>query len=132
MKLEDILAVSGLGGLHKLVTSRSNGLIIEDLETGKRRFITLRKNQIIPLESVGLYTYTDVANLDQVFASMRNRKDEIPPANADGNSIHTFFREIIPDFDEDRVHLSDMKKVLKWYAFLEEHELLEVGGDEEE
>ena len=133
MKLDDILSVSGLPGLYRLVTSRSNGLIIEDVDNGKRRFITLRKHQIIPLESVGLYTYTDVANLKEVFTAMQTRADEIPEAGGSGEAIHEFFREIIPEFDEDRVHLSDMKKVIKWYGFLNERGLLVASeGDEEE
>ena len=131
MNLQDILSVSGLPGLHRLLTTRSNGLIIEDLDTGKRRFITLRKYQFTPLESVGIYTYMDVESLQDIFQAMNERKDQIPPEKAQAQEIMDFFREIVPEFDEDRVHLSDIKKVLKWYAFLDGKGLL-AGADEEE
>ena len=91
----------------------------------------MRKYQFTPLESVGIYTYMDVESLQDIFQAMNERKDQIPPEKAQAQEIMDFFREIVPEFDEDRVHLSDIKKVLKWYAFLDGKGLL-AGGDEEE
>ncbi len=59
MSLKDVVSVSGLPGLYKLVTPRSNGLIIQDYDTDKRRFVSVRKHHITPLESVSIYPVTD-------------------------------------------------------------------------
>ena len=134
MDLKNIISVSGKAGLFELITTRSNGLIVEDLENGKRGFVSIRKHQFTPLESIGIYTYTDVAELTEVFAKIKveDAKGTIPDAGSSGGEITEFFRAIIPDYDEDRVFLSDMKKVLRWYSFLNEKGLLKASGDEEE
>lgn len=137
MDLKNIISISGKSGLYNLVTTRDNGLIVEDLETGKRGFISIRKHQFTPLESIGIYTQADVVELADVFKKMQeaDEKGDIPTPNSSGQEIIEFFRKIVPDYDEDRVFLSDMKKALKWYAFLAEKGLLKekpVATDEEE
>lgn len=132
MKLDNILAVSGYSGLYRLVTTRSNGLIIEDFDTGKRSFISLRKHQFTPLESVGIYTYTDVVGLEDIFKTIAGHDEPVIDAGAEPAALHAYFRKILPEYDEDRVYLSDIKKLIKWYAFLEARNLLVAASDEEE
>jgi hypothetical protein len=133
MDLENILSVTGLPGLYKLVTTRSNGIVIEDLDSGKKTFISMRKHQFTPLESIGIYTYTDVADITEVFMKIDALRDDVPMAKAQGQEFHDFFRKALPDFDENRVHLSDIKKVVKWYWFLKERGMLDaIASDEEE
>ncbi len=134
MKLENILAISGLPGLHKLVTTRSNGLVVEDFDSGKRSFVSLRKHQFTPLESVAIYTYTDVEELKKIFANIELVRAENPLPNTSSSAadFHSFFRIVLPDYDEDRVYLSDIKKVLKWYDFMEQRGMLVASSDEEE
>ena len=84
MDLENILSVTGLSGLYKLVTTRSNGIVIEDLDSGKKTFISMRKHQFTPLESIGIYTYTDVADIREVFQKIDDLRDDIPPTKAQG------------------------------------------------
>ena len=134
MDLDNILSVSGLPGLYKLVTTRSNGLVIEDFDSGKKTFISMRKHQFTPLESIGIYTYTDVSDIRDVFRKIEAVEVDIPDASAQGSAFHDFFRSVLPDYDESRVYLSDIKKLVKWYAFLKERNLLETteAGDEEE
>lgn len=135
MKLENILAVSAMPGLYKLVTTRKNGLVIEDYDNGKRTFISLRKHQFTPLQSVAIYTYSDVEEIQEIFKRMRDQKavHPVPESNASSDQLHTYFREILPDYNEDRVYVSDIKKIIKWFAFLDERNmLLEPAGDEEE
>jgi uncharacterized protein DUF6852/uncharacterized protein DUF5606 len=133
MNLENILAVTGMPGLYRLVTTRNNGLIIEDFDSGKRTFISLRKHQFTPLESVGIYTYTDVVDLPDVFLKIQSSGAEIPESGAAASDYHKFLREVLPEYDEDRVYLSDIKKLAKWYAFLDAKNLLvSTESDEEE
>jgi len=119
-------------GLYKMIASRDNGIIVEDFDTGKRTFASVRKFQFTPLETVGIYTYKDVEDLTKVFKTMKDGDIPIPDVNAPGAELHTFFRKIVKDYDEDRVYLGDIKKVIKWYGFLKERNLFDRGTDEEE
>lgn len=132
MELDNLLSISGYSGLHKLVTTRSNGLVVEDLDTGKRSFVSLRKHQFTPLESVGIYTYTDVVDLKTVFTRMQNHDSPPPAGNEEASEMHNYFREILPDYDEERVFLSDIRKLVKWYGFLAERNLIATSDSDEE
>ncbi len=132
MDLENILSVTGMPGLYKLVTTRSNGIVIEDMDTGKKSFISMRKHQFTPIESIGIYTYTDVEDIREVFSKIDAMRDDIPQTKDPGQAFHDFFRAALPDFDENRVHLSDIKKVVKWYWFLKERGMLEATSSDEE
>jgi hypothetical protein len=133
MNLENILAVTGMPGLYRLITTRNNGLIIEDFDSGKRSFISLRKHQFTPLESVGIYTYSDVVDLPEVFQKIQSSSAALPQSAAAASDYHNFLREVLPEYDEDRVYLSDIKKLVKWYAYLDAKDLLvSTKSDEEE
>jgi hypothetical protein len=131
MDLENILSVSGYPGLYRLVMTRTNGIVIEDLDTAKRNFVSLRKHQFTPLESVGIYTYDDVVGINKVFEIMQASDASVPPPNGEASDLHAYFRKILPAFDEGRVHLSDIRKVIRWHDFLAERNLL-VAAEEEE
>jgi hypothetical protein len=131
MKLTDIVAVSGMPGLYKLIASRDNGVIVEDFDTGKRTFASVRKYQFTPLETVGIYTYKDVQDLSEVFETIRKGDIALPDVQAPGAELHTFFRKVVKDYDEDRVYLGDIKKVIKWYGFLQERNVFDQSDEEE-
>ena len=132
MNIKDIIAVSGVPGLNKLVNSRNNGLVVEDLDTGRSKFYSIRKHQFTPLETVAIYTMMDTVELKEVFKTMMERSDELPivSVKAPAQEITTYFEEILPDYDRDRVYLSDIKKIIKWYNKLKEKGFL--ASDEEE
>ncbi len=134
MNLEKLVAVSGLSGIYKMAANRKNGLIIEDLDTGKKRFAPSRKHQFTPLESIAIYTDTDSKQLSLVFQSMLDQMEDNPPVahTAPPAEIKEYFSDILPDYDPDRVHLSDMKKVIKWFVFLNEKGLLIEEAPEKE
>ena len=67
MKLDDLVAVSGMSGVFKLAANRTNGLIIEDLDNGKRKFAPARKHQFTPLASIGIFTLDDSTELKIIF-----------------------------------------------------------------
>jgi len=132
MSLKEYVAISGLPGLFKVISSRANGLVAENIDSGKTRFYSMRKHQFTLLETVAIYTDTDSTELLDVFREIQKQATVNPPpllssSNAD---LFAYFETILPNFDKDRVLISDVKKVIKWYTFLSNHNLL--NSEEEE
>lgn len=134
MNLKDILAVSGMQGLYKLVSSRNNGLLVSSLDDSNRTiFCSTRKHQFTPMETVAIYTMSDTIELSTIFERMLDQVDENPPADTKGGKavIEDYFSSIVPDYDEDRVYISDMKKVIKWFNILNERGYLTAEPEAE-
>jgi hypothetical protein len=124
MDLEELVAVSGLPGLYRMAANRSNGLIVEDLETGKRRFASARKHNFTPLASIGIFTDDgDSVPLKDVFRNMKDQLQDNPPVdpNADKETLFEYFDDILPNYDRDRVYPKDIKKIITWFDFLQAH-----------
>lgn len=134
MKLEDIIAISGMPGLFKMAGTRPNGIIIEDIDSGKRKFVPNRKHQFSPLETISIFTMTDTESLVDVLRKMHALKDEVElvSPNAPNDELRAYFLKILPDHDQDRVFYRDIKKMVKWYEFLASRNLFELVSDEEE
>jgi len=132
MDLSKILAVSGLPGLFIMIGNRSNGLIVEDIDSGKGRFCSSRKYQFTPLESIAIYTVEDTIPLKEIFEKMlKIDPNKIPKSDKTDDEIKAAFKDIIPDYDEDRVYLRDMKKLFRWFHFLNDRKLLAASKEEE-
>ncbi len=132
MNLEEYVAVSGLPGVYKMVANRSNGLIVADLDSGKGRFASARKHQFTPLASIGIYTINDdTEELKVVFRSMLEKYESLPPVatNSSADDLFDYFGEILPGFDRDRVYASDVKKIIKWFNYLNDRKLLSLEDD---
>ncbi|MFT4535740.1 MAG: hypothetical protein ACJA1A_002974 [Saprospiraceae bacterium] len=134
MNLKDILAISGLPGLFKMMDSRGNGLLVQDIDGGKTMFYSMRKHQFTPMETVAIYTMSDTIELSEILQRMLDQVAENPPAGVKESKekIEDYFSSIVPDYDEDRVYVSDMKKVIKWFNILNERGYLTMEPDEEE
>ncbi len=136
MEFDKLVAVSGLSGVFQIVTNRNNGLIIEDIDSGKRKFAPARKHQFTPLASIGIYTDDgDTKELKGVFQTMLEKLEEVPlvSGNDSPDKIQAYFAQILPNYDRDQVYLSDMKKVIKWFSFLHERNMInDLLADEEE
>ena len=115
--------------MHKLVTNRSNGLIIEDRHEGRTRFVPVRQQQVTPLGTISIYTDNDEGTimLGEVFQKMLDLYDTIPPVGLDSNSaaLRAYFVEVLPEHDRDRVHINDIKKCIKWFNFMREKGIFE-------
>lgn len=134
MNLDQLIAVSGLPGLYRMAANRGNGLIVEDLETGKRRFVTSRKHQFTPLESIAIFTDDgDSVELAHVFRNMRDQYEDRPPVatTASNEELFDYFADVLPNYDPDRVYPGDVKKVIKWFNSLKENGLLTETKEEE-
>jgi hypothetical protein len=134
MKLDSFVAVSGLPGLFKLINTRSNGIIVSDPDTGKTRFVSVRQHQFTPLATVGIYTFDDTVELTKVFGTMMEQSVDNPVIDIRKSSdeIRNYFSKILPDHDPDKVHISDIKKIIKWYDYLNTRGLLNEDISEEE
>lgn len=132
MNLEKYLVVAGIPGVHKLVSSRSNGLVIEDRNEGRTRFVPVRQQQVTPLATVAVYTDTEEGTIPlvEVFQKMLDRYEEIPPVGLDSSSavFREYFSAILPEHDRDRVHINDIKKCIKWFNFMREKGIFEEAG----
>ena len=135
MNLEKFLVVAGVPGVHKLVASRSNGLVIEDRNEGRTRFVPVRQQQVTPLATVAVYTDTEEGTipLADVFRKMLDLLEEIPPVGLDASSaeFREYFSKILPEHDRDRVHINDIKKCIKWFNFMREKGIFEEAEREE-
>jgi len=136
MSLEKLVVVGGISGVHKVAANRSNGLIIEDLDTGKKRFAPSRKHQFTPLESITIYTddEDETLELSKVFQNMFAKLEDTPLVshNAPNEDLKAYFAEIIPNYDRDRVYIGDMKKMVKWFKFLNDRSLITLDEEKTE
>ena len=134
MDLEKFVAVSGLPGLYKLINTRANGILISDPDTGKTRFVSARQHQFTPLATVGIYTFDDTVELEKVFGLMKKMEAEHPVIEPASNpaSLREYFEKVLPEHDPDKVHISDIKKLIKWYEFLNSRGLIELSVSSEE
>lgn len=138
MNLDKYLVVPGAPGVHKLVNSRANGVIIEDRKEGRTRFVPVRQQQITPLATVAVYTYTDEGEstvpLVEVFQKMLDLHETTPPADPKASSaeLRAYFSTVLPEHDRDRVHIGDIQKCIKWYNFMREHGIFEDAKREAE
>ncbi len=127
MEYREIVAVTGLGGLYQLLTTKSDGAIVRNVTDKTTKFISARQHNVTPLESIEVYTTGDNVRLHEVFQKMQEHEASIPLADSksnDNNAIKSYFVSIFPEFDQERVYVSDMKKMLKWYDVLKANDLL--------
>ena len=128
MNIEGIINVTGKPGLHKIISQGKNTVIVESL-TDKKRIPVYSHNQANSLEEIGIYTYEDTVPLVDVFtriAKKENCKQCI--SHKEGKEeLYLYFRDILPEYDEDRVYISDIKKVFQWYNALEASGLVQIS-----
>ena len=125
--VKNFVAVSGIGGVQKLIAVRQNGLIIENFDTKVRKFVPVRSHEFSPFETISVYTDdNDTVQLAVVLTNMRDQLAEnpVPSEKADSATLRAYFGAVLPNFDRDRVHVSDIKKAIKWFTFLQSRDLL--------
>lgn len=116
--LREIISITGKPGLFKMIGHGNRRIIVEDIATG-RRFPALERDKIVSLGDIAMYTQGEDKPLneilDLVYAKQEGKEIDV---KADTSALRALFREILPDFDEDRVHDSDIKKLFSWYNLL--------------
>ena len=118
--LREIISITGKPGLYRMIGHGNRRIIVEDLASG-RRFPALERDKIISLGDIAMYTRGEDKPLgeilDLVYANREGKEIDIKALTEDGK-LRQLFGEILPDFDEDRVHDSDIKKLFTWYNLL--------------
>lgn len=119
MEIKDILAISGQPGLFRYVARSSNGVIVESLIDGKR-LNSSGTAKISALAEIAIYTEMEELPLWKVFEKLYAYTDGQPAidAKSDSAQLKKVFGEVLPDYDRERVHVSDMKKVFSWFNIL--------------
>jgi predicted RNase H-like nuclease len=134
MEYSKIISVTGLSGLYELVTSKADGAVVRSLEDKSSKFVSSRVHNFSHLESIEVYTVKDNTVLAEVFKAIKESKEPIPDAKADGKALKNYFEKVFPDLDFERVYASDMKKIISWYKILTENniEIKDKAEDEED
>ncbi|AJH15016.1 MULTISPECIES: DUF5606 family protein [Myroides] len=125
MSLEKVLAISGKPGLYELLVQTRTGFIAESLADGKKSTVGLRNNVSL-LSEISIYTYNEEVKLFEVFRNIATKENngEAISHKEDNPTLVAYFREVLPEFDEERVYVSDIKKVLNWYNILQRRGLI--------
>lgn len=121
--LKTILSISGKPGLYKLVSQAKNMLIVESLQTGKR-LPAYAHEKIISLGDIAIFTDEDDVPLGEVLESIKKKenggKASIDAKKADSEALRAYLADVLPNFDRERVYVTDIKKLISWYNLLVE------------
>jgi hypothetical protein len=134
MNLKEILSISGRPGLYKMVSQSKNSIIVESLQDGKR-FPVFASNDISSLEEISIYTETADVSLKEIFQKMFKHHDgakAIDVKKSSAEDLKDYFLEIVPEYDEDRVYVSHIKKIISWYNELLSKDMMDLEADESE
>lgn len=119
--LKTILSISGKPGLYKLVSQGKNMLIVESI-VDKKRFPAYGNEKIISLGDIAMYTDAEDIPLRDVLVSMKKKENGAAVVmdlkKVTSEELRTYLAEVLPNFDRDRVHSSDIKKLISWYNLL--------------
>ena len=133
---QTILAISGKPGLYKLVTRGKNNLIVEALDATHRRMPDFATERITSLNDIAMFTDDEEVPLTDVLESMKTLEDgkkaAVDPKKASTKELQDYFTKVLPTWDRDRVHASDIKKLITWYNLLIEAGITDFKDAEEE
>lgn len=133
MSLEGIVSIAGFGGLFKVISSAKSGIIVESLED-KKRMQAFAHFKISALSEISVYTASGNASLVDVLKNISEKEKKGKTSidtKADVKELKKYFKEALPDYDEERVYVSDIKKVLNWYNTLHTHDMLPTEAEPE-
>ncbi|MBK7653708.1 MAG: DUF5606 domain-containing protein [Flammeovirgaceae bacterium] len=122
MELSEIASISGKGGLFKVLKPGKSGVLLESLDAAKTRVVASATQKLSLLSEISIYTTTKEGTtaLQDVLKKIHaDFKDDLGvDGNSDGNELKAFLKSVLPEYDENRVYVSDIKKLVKWYGVL--------------
>jgi len=137
MNFKDIAAVSGKGGLFKVVKPTKTGVILESLDESRSKLVTTLNQKVSVLAEISVYCTGDKETiaLDEVLVKIKEEFGDDPGVdkNSDAEELKSFFAHILLDYDRDKVYVSDIKKIVSWYIIIFKYapELLEKKEEDE-
>lgn len=135
--LKTILAISGKPGLYRLVSRGNRSLVVESLDAAKKRQPAFGTDRIISLADIAMYTDDEEVPLRQVLNNIKTKQEgkavtDIDLKTASKDQLFQFMADALPQFDRDRVHTSDVKKLIQWYNILIENGVTDFEEDLQE
>jgi len=122
MKFEEIAAVTGKGGLFRIAKPGKSGIILESLDNQKKKVVVGADAQVSVLSEISIYTLTEegATPLPDIMRSIHSEFDGDTGLSktSDPDELKSFLQHILPDYDESRVYVSDIKKLVTWYNIL--------------
>lgn len=135
MTLAEIATITGKGGLFRVVAPTKSGVILETLDEAKTKMVATPSHRLSLLNEISIYTTTKegTAPLADVLKKINKEFGDDPgvDTNSDSGELKSFLKSILPDYDEERVYVSDIKKLVRWYEIILKH-APEVIADKEE
>ncbi|NLD46475.1 MAG: DUF5606 domain-containing protein [Clostridiaceae bacterium] len=133
MKLKDILSISGKSGLYKFITQARNGIVVEAIEDGKRTTVP-SSAKVSSLKDIAIFSEKDEIPLADILKKIYDKEGgkETISHKASPEELKAYMLEIMPDYDKERVYVSDMKKLVMWYNILLSHKMLNPDEKDEE
>lgn len=133
MNLSTILSISGKPGLYKLISQTKTGALVESL-LDSRRMPAFSHERISSLEDISIFTEEDDVPLKKVLQSIYRKENggDCIDNKADEKDIRAYMEEVLPNYDRERVYLSDMRKLFSWYRILNANKLIDLEEDKEE
>jgi hypothetical protein len=132
--LKTILSISGKPGLYKLISQGKNMLIVESISEDKKRFPAYGNEKVISLADIAMYTDDAEVPLREVLSSVLKKENggvaSIDVKKSTSDQLRTYFAEILPDFDRDRVYVTDIKKLVGWYNILVTNGITDFAAEE--
>lgn len=120
--IKTVLAIAGKPGLYKLLSRGKGTLICETLDGTHKRVPAFATDRVTALADIAMYSDSDDVPLTTILASVRDKEGgktcSLNWRKASGQELQGYFAEVLPNFDRDRVHNSDIKKLLQWYDIL--------------
>lgn len=137
MELSEIAAIAGKGGLFHVLKPSRSGMIVETLDEQRKRMMVNINQRVSILKEVSIYTTSGegAVPLEEVFQKIYEEFGDDPGVDtSDGEELKAFLKHVVPDYDESRVYVSDMKKLVNWYTILLEQapEVLSPQEDKKE
>ena len=122
MTLDDIATISGKGGLFKVFKPAKSGVILESLDESKTKLVATPNHRLSILSEISIYTTTKEGTVPLVDVLKKIHtsfgEDVGLDADADASELKSFLKSVLPEYDENRVYVSDIKKLVKWYSLL--------------
>lgn len=138
MELRDLASVSGKGGLYKIVKPGKSTMLLESIEDPKLKVVASANNRLSLLEEISIYTRTKEGTTPLGDVLKKIKKDFDTDLGVDATSdpveLKAFMKSVLPEYDEDRVYISDIKKLVKWYSLILKYapEILTIESKSEE
>ena len=138
MELKDLASVSGKGGLYKVGKPGKAGMLLESLDESKTKILASANNRLSLLDEISIYTHTKEGTAPLGDVLKKIKKDFSNDLGVDANSepaeLKAFLKSVLPEYDENRVYVSDIKKLVKWYGIISQYapEILDASERSQE